>query len=289
MTKQEQYNILHDENYFIQNKYLDEYISLIELNRDTKYINGMMQKHHIIQRKYFKIINQQIDNSLINIVNLTFCDHCIAHYLLYLCSKHTDLKKANIAAIRNLTNLSLTDFKSNYNTGLLNSLQNDYAKLVLSLMSHYIDKEALYDYYIIKNNSRDKTAQFFNCSRQNIDKWLHYYQIYKNKTNLNTPRAIVINKEKFYTYYIAENHTQKQTADYFKISTGKVKLLMRKYGFTKGFKLERKSRQKLKLSQKELYHLYIEKNLTLDTLAKQNKVSITCIKKYLKLYNIKKR
>ena len=81
---------------FLDNEYLDEYINLVLSNNITV---GYTEKHHILQRNYFKKSGLPVDNSPDNLITLSYCDHCKAHWLLYFCT--TDyLKKANEASIR---------------------------------------------------------------------------------------------------------------------------------------------------------------------------------------------
>lgn len=80
--------------FFIDNEYLDLYCSLMNANLATVETKGLTEKHHIIQRKAYKLINESVDNTKANMVNLTHFDHCRAHYYLCLCTKDT-LKYSN--------------------------------------------------------------------------------------------------------------------------------------------------------------------------------------------------
>ena len=81
---------------FLDNEYLDEYINLVLNNNITI---GYTEKHHILQRNYFKKSGLPVDSSPDNIITLSYCDHCKAHWLLYFCTTGY-LKKANEASIR---------------------------------------------------------------------------------------------------------------------------------------------------------------------------------------------
>ena len=81
---------------FLDNEYLDEYINLVLSNNITI---GYTEKHHILQRNYFKKSGLPLDNSQDNLITLSYCDHCKAHWLLYFCTTGY-LKKANEASIR---------------------------------------------------------------------------------------------------------------------------------------------------------------------------------------------
>ena len=69
MTKQELKDKLLNTAYFINNKYLDQYIQLVyNYNTDEAYT----EKHHILQRCYYKYSNIPIDNDENNIGSFTF-------------------------------------------------------------------------------------------------------------------------------------------------------------------------------------------------------------------------
>jgi hypothetical protein len=68
------------------NEYLDLYVELIENNKTTKKQKNKTQRHHIIPRCYYQMMNLDIDNSNDNLVNLLYKDHLLAHYYLSLCS-----------------------------------------------------------------------------------------------------------------------------------------------------------------------------------------------------------
>ena len=96
ITKNELKQKLLNTGLFLNNKYLDEYLNLM-LKNNTNI--GYVEKHHILQRSYFKKNKLPVDNSDSNIVNLSYCDHCKAHWLLYFCTVDY-LKKANAHSVR---------------------------------------------------------------------------------------------------------------------------------------------------------------------------------------------
>ncbi len=71
---------------FLNNKYLDFYCTIILKNKNTKFIKRLTEKHHIIQRSYYKLNNLEVDNSAENTVYLSHFDHCLAHYYLCECT-----------------------------------------------------------------------------------------------------------------------------------------------------------------------------------------------------------
>ena len=71
-------------NLFIQNEFFEQYVNIV--SSDDAVLDGIAyHKHHIIPRCYFNKINQTVDNSDNNIVNLSYSNHILAHFYLYKC------------------------------------------------------------------------------------------------------------------------------------------------------------------------------------------------------------
>lgn len=118
--------------YFIDNDYLDKYLNLIIKNKDTLKAFGY-ETHHILQRKYFKIINADVDETESNKVNLLYKDHILAHYYLSLCTTN-DLKISNIQCFLMMTfykNKLTDDEKDIYRS--LDEYQTLYEKWIMWL------------------------------------------------------------------------------------------------------------------------------------------------------------
>ena len=89
--------VLLEYNIVIDNKYLDDYIKLVENNILTAKEKFKTQKHHVIPVVYYQHTNNTAtrkmameiaDQDQQNFkVNLTFKDHLYAHYLLSMCAK----------------------------------------------------------------------------------------------------------------------------------------------------------------------------------------------------------
>lgn len=89
---------------FIDNKYLDEYLDLIE---QPFTLSGYSEKHHIIPVSYY-ISDYSIDRHLVEaialkdpnnkLVKLSYSDHFYAHWLLYKCTTGK-VKSANAKTI----------------------------------------------------------------------------------------------------------------------------------------------------------------------------------------------
>ena len=71
---------------FVNNEFLEKYVQLVERNRRTSRFAKNMNTHHIIPKSWYKINNQTIDNTLVNLVHLTYRNHVLAHYFLCLCT-----------------------------------------------------------------------------------------------------------------------------------------------------------------------------------------------------------
>lgn len=72
-------------DYFVQNEYFELYYNLI-LNTGVARTKFKTNSHHIIPRHYFKANKKTIDNSIDNIVELSFKDHLLAHLYLSGCT-----------------------------------------------------------------------------------------------------------------------------------------------------------------------------------------------------------
>lgn len=83
---------------FIDNEHLDSYVRLVERNRRTLKRSRSTNLHHVVPRSWYKLHNQEVDNSLPNLVNLQYRDHVLAHYYLCLCTAE-QLKYANELAL----------------------------------------------------------------------------------------------------------------------------------------------------------------------------------------------
>ena len=116
---------LLDTNYFLDNAYLNFYISLICKNLDNVHVKFETQRHHILQVAYYKFLGYDYYNNaehkaLIdqnNIVELKYCDHVLAHMYLAKCTI-SPLKEANLYAFfrmykkicaEEFTNISFTE------------------------------------------------------------------------------------------------------------------------------------------------------------------------------------
>lgn len=75
-------------NIFEDNQYLDKYVNLINLNEGRARETYLTQQHHIVPKCYFNLVNEEVDSTPDNLVNLLHRDHVLAHYYLCLATTH---------------------------------------------------------------------------------------------------------------------------------------------------------------------------------------------------------
>ena len=124
-------------DYLIENKlckaneYYDKYISLV--NNPTKIEdNQIFEKHHVIPRSAYIIMNDVINNTSENIVNLTIQEHVLAHYYLSLCALNSRFKFSNINCISLICHRDYSDITEDWiksNLTLLESIRKEQRKL----------------------------------------------------------------------------------------------------------------------------------------------------------------
>lgn len=121
-------SLLPDLEYFIENEYLQCYIRLIERNRVTPQLGGRTNSHHIIPRSWFRMMNQEIDNSNNNLVNLIYRDHVLAHYYLCLCTTDNLLYANELALVCLISRKKLNSVDKQLVTRLplYNKIYEDY-------------------------------------------------------------------------------------------------------------------------------------------------------------------
>lgn len=133
MTQQELKTKLLNTTYFENNEYLDKYCELIINNLKTKKEKYKTECHHIVPKCCFKLLQQNVDNSKKNKVNLLYKDHILAHYYLALCSMAKKISFGLECALFHLlgnkdykkfsNKEALKEFGKNLNEEYLNKLQ----------------------------------------------------------------------------------------------------------------------------------------------------------------------
>ena len=181
-------------DYFIDNLWLDKYCELIENNKNTIKQSDITQKHHILQKAYYKIVNKRLDNSKNNIVNLKYSDHILAHYYLCYCTKD-ELMKKNYQAFYCMIsmapkNFNLEDFyRKNYI-----DYNEEYKKYVNICKQRYLGKnnpmygrhhteetkKKLHDYFYGKKMSSE-----FKKKQSELNSGKNNPMYGKNRTGIN--------------------------------------------------------------------------------------------------------
>lgn len=91
-------------------------------------------------------------------------------------------------------------------------------------------KEELYYLYCEKNKTMKEIGNILQMTRNSVSKWLKWYDIPVQYHHRNHKR---IDKETFETYYLFENHTQKECAQHFQVSLSVIASYIRKYNLYK--------------------------------------------------------
>lgn len=115
---------------FIDNEYLSAYCMLIDRNKRSPRKPRVTNSHHIIPKSWFKLNNVTVDNSLVNLVNLVYREHVLAHYYLCLCTSGK-LQYANELALFCLISrkkLNVVDKQLLTNLPLYNKIYEDYSQ-----------------------------------------------------------------------------------------------------------------------------------------------------------------
>ena len=153
-------------------------------------------------------------------------------------------------------------------------------ELVRALRTKEINKQKLYDYYIVQNHTLEETSVYFNVAETTISRYCRFYGISKPKDQRNLRRKIKVNKEELYQYYIIENHSNEETAEYFNIHERTLRRRLREYNIQKTVKLQVECSQKHQIekygnlfARSEYY-----KNNVVSKMVEKGKQ--TCLKKY---------
>ena len=101
-----------------------------------------------------------------------------------------------------------------------------------------LNKDNLYNEYIIKNRSREECSKIFNCSDALIKKRLRIYCIKKERALRSEVysrcyKNVKISENDLYQKYIIENLNKKECAEYFGISIGVLEKRLSRYNIKK--------------------------------------------------------
>lgn len=195
-------------SYFVNNEYLDEYVQLVTAGVTDKSV-FRTQSHHILPKTYFKHLGIPIDNSSVNLAELLFKDHVKAHWLLQKCTIGF-LRKNNGYALRylikgvlkrlpiNLTELEFAELQKMYEESLVHINRDVFIKFYSSHSCHEVAKE-----FQIGLSTVTRLATEFECLKL-------------PKRHTAKSRKLIDSTE-LYQYYVIENHTLVEAAEYFKV------------------------------------------------------------------------
>lgn len=107
-----------------------------------------------------------------------------------------------------------------------------------------IEKEQLYQLYIIKNMTTNECAEFYGCCYGLIRSKLREFGIYKPKHLWDKCKKFDITKEQLHQLYIVENRSRKECAEFFGCSDPLIKIKIRKYKLQKPKHLQSKKLEK---------------------------------------------
>ena len=264
MTTQEIKNKILSTKYFIDNEYLDKYCELIKQNESTEKQENKTNKHHIIPRSYFKMLSLPVDNSAENLVHLLYKDHILVHYYLCLCTKGQFKYKLSVAFFQ------LVNRKWKYKDFNPEIDLSEYQKI--------------YEEYMVKHSEMAKNLWITTDKREKYLKFLRS----KNCTVLEDALER-ISQDEFYTYYVVEHHSYKDTIKHFNITD----YLMGK--IIKIFKIEKRYNRKPKskyenivknLNINYIISLYTKEKYSLDEIAEKFNISNFMVRKILVSNNI---
>jgi transposase len=193
--------------YFIDNDYLEAYVALV-CNSTVEKSAFRTQSHHILPKTYFRNLNLPIDDSTDNLVELLFKDHVKAHWLLQKCTTGF-LHRNNGYALRYLL-ANLKKYSTNLTEEDFNNFQQMYEDSILQ-----IDKDTFINFY--SEHSCKEVAAKFQIGLNTVTRLATEYNCLKlPKRHTASPRT-AIDADVLYQYYIVENHTIADTADYFNV------------------------------------------------------------------------
>ena len=181
----------------VDNEWLSKYVDLINSNIETKRIKCVTQRHHVIPKYYFKLNNIKVDNSVENIVNLTYKDHILAHYYLARCSSTPNYSYHNYVAL----NIICYKYdKSSIEELDLEYVQKEYARL----MSKSSEFNVMFDPNIkakhdAKMRSEEVSSKISNTMKQKAMNGELFSEEHRKNLVASMIGTIYVNKNGVYT------------------------------------------------------------------------------------------
>ena len=102
-----------------------------------------------------------------------------------------------------------------------------------------IDKDKLYEFYIIQNHNGKETAEYFNTSVATINRAVRLRGFRKEpemswkNQSLGKKSKNQISKEDLYDYYIVQNHSHKECEEFFNTTYAIIHSRLKEYGIKK--------------------------------------------------------
>ena len=173
----------------------------------------------------------------------------------------------------------------------------DIKKMTTKDFLNAVSRDEIFDLYIIKDISFSDCVNHFNITPDIFSAALKTLGINKSKEISNKKdkfreKALSIDADTIYKYYIEENHTQEETAQFFGIRTTDLTYLI---NHKRIFKINKpkhtvKSAEEAaeSISPEMLRYKYIEQNYTIRQCADAFDTSVTRINYLIKEYKLKK-
>lgn len=154
-----------------------------------------------------------------------------------------------------------------------------------------IDKEKFLKYYIEDNMTQTECAKIFNCSKSAIVKYCKENNIVKGKGKGKNNTPAITDIEFFKKYYIDENHTQLECAEYFKCTRETIVKFCRENNIKKEREQINKNistYRRIDIDIKDIENEYLDNDLSMIDCAEKLGVSLATIRRRLEENDIKK-
>lgn len=142
-----------------------------------------------------------------------------------------------------------------------------------------LNKENLYEYYIVQNHSRLECTLYFGCLLSKLKRALSKFNIVKYPLKYNS-----ISDEDVYEYYIVQNHTIIESVKHFNCNQQIIMDKMHKRNIRKMVP----KNSVIQIDKDELYNYYIIQNHTLEETYKYFNISSGSLSWLLRQNNINK-